>query len=252
MNNYIISLTTIPTKFDSLYITIDSLVCQTVLPSKIVINIPRKYSFRMNNSEIPLEKIKNFMDKYSKFNVCINFVDKDYGPGTKLLGLLNSSILDNYDISNTYVILVDDDVVYKHYMIELFDNDIKSNNTELASFCVYDFHTIKIGQGVDGILIKLSALNHFLLYYKLIEEHDYIHYHDDFYISYYFHLLNKDIQPIYPPDWVIYYTHYDSFIDSLYTIEGKYSRKNLNDRIFEILNDLNQRGGFDNLKQLDK
>lgn len=251
MNNYIVSLTTIPSKFDDLYITIDSLVCQTVIPCKIVINIPRKYNFRMNNSEIPSDKLNDFIDKYSKYNVCINFLDKDYGPGTKLLGLLNSSIINNYDISNTYIILVDDDVVYKHYMIEHFEKCIISNNAEVASFFVYDYYNLKIGQGVDGFLIKLSALNHFLLYYNLIKDFDYIHYHDDFYISYFFHLINKNIEYIQLDQCLIYYIHSTTFVDCLNNIDGKYSRHNSQENIFNIVNDLNKNGDFDHLKKLN-
>lgn len=251
MNNYIVSLTTIPTKFDNLYITIDSLVCQTVLPSKVVINIPKTYNFRMGNSEIPSDKLNVFIEKYSKYNVYINLLDKDYGPGTKLLGLLNSSIINDLDISNTYIILVDDDVVYKHFMIEHFEKCIISNNAEVASFFVYDFNKVKIGQGVDGFLIKLSTLNHFLLYYNLIKELDYINYHDDFYISYFFHLINKSIEYIRLDQCVIYYKHSNTFIDCLNDIQGKYSRDNLQENIFNILNDLNKNGCFDNLKQLN-
>jgi hypothetical protein len=205
----------------------------------------------MDNSEIPSYKIKNFIDKYSIYNVCINFLDKDYGPGTKLLGLLNSSILNNYDISNTYIILLDDDVVYKHFFIETFEKSIKSNNAEVASFYVYEYNGIKIGQGVDGFLIKLNTLNHFLVYYNLIKGFDYIHYHDDFYISYFFHLINKNIEYVRLYQCVIYYKHENTFIDSLVNIAGKYSRNNLNENIFTIFDGLNQEGYFNYLKQLN-
>jgi hypothetical protein len=179
-------------------------------------------------------------------------LDKDYGPGTKLLGLLNSSIINDYDISNTYIILVDDDVVYKHYMIEHFEKSIISNNAEVASFFVnYDYYNLKIGQGVDGFLIKLSALNHFLLYYNLIKDFDYIHYHDDFYISYFFHLINKNIEYIQLDQCVIYYTHSNTFVDALIDIKGQYSRENLQHNLFNILNDLNKNGDFDHLKKLN-
>ncbi len=56
MNNYIVSLTTIPSKFDNLYITMDSLINQTMLPSKIILNISKIYNFRFNNLEISSKK----------------------------------------------------------------------------------------------------------------------------------------------------------------------------------------------------
>ena len=43
VNNYIVTLTTIPSKFDNLHLTIDSIINQTMLPSKIIINIPKTY-----------------------------------------------------------------------------------------------------------------------------------------------------------------------------------------------------------------
>jgi len=256
MNNYIVSLTTIPSKFDNLHLTIDSILRQSILPKKIVINIPKIYNFRMNNSEISLDKINEFIDKYSKFNVYINLIDKDYGPGTKLLGLLNSSMIDTHNDSNTYIILVDDDVIYKPFMIEHFDNNIKSNNIEVASFYVYDLDTIKmgigneiiqIGQGVDGFLIKLSALDKFLTYYNLIQEQDYINYHDDFYISYFFYLIKKEIYYI-QLGCIVYDKHPHTYIDALYHLRGKYSRDNLNNKIYNIVTELNRNGCFDFLK----
>ena len=43
MNNYIVSLTTIPTRINFIEKTIKSLVEQTLKPSKIILNIPKKY-----------------------------------------------------------------------------------------------------------------------------------------------------------------------------------------------------------------
>jgi hypothetical protein len=43
-NKYIVSLTTIPAKFDNLYLTVDSIINQTILPDKIIINIPKIYN----------------------------------------------------------------------------------------------------------------------------------------------------------------------------------------------------------------
>jgi hypothetical protein len=133
-------------------------------------------------------------------------------------------------------------------MIEHFDNNIKSNNIELGSFYVYDFKGIQIGQGVDGFLIKLNTLDKFLPYYNLIQEQDYINYHDDFYISYFFHLIKKDIYYVKLPNCVIYDTHADTYIDALYRLEGKYSRDNLNNKVYNIFTDLNINGCFDFLK----
>ena len=250
MNNYIISLTTIPSRFEQMYKTIDSIISQTFLPSKIIVNIPKLYNFRYDNCEISMDRINDFINNYSKFNVIVNLLEEDYGPGTKLLGLLNSNIMGTIDIknTNTYIILVDDDDIYKPYMIEYFDKEIKSHNTEIASFNVYGYNNIKIGQCTDGFLIKLNILDKFLDYYRIIKDQDYIKYQDDLYISYYFYLLNKTIEYIkLPNNCLIYEPHSNSSIDALFKIQGKYSRQNVNDTSYVILNKLNENGYFKNI-----
>ena len=244
-NNYIISLTTIPSKFDNLYLTIDSIINQTITPNKIIINIPKIYSFRMNNSKIDINKINDFMSKYSKNNCIINFLDEDYGPGTKLLGLLNSNIIKSFDKSNTYIILVDDDLIYKPYMIETCDKEIKSKNIEVGSFYVSEHKKIKIGQGADCYLMKLNKLNKFLDYFNVIRENDYVKYHDDYYISFYFYLLNMNIHYIRPPNnCLIYDTHDKTYIDALSRISGKYNQIKLSDKIHDLLIDLKKKSYF--------
>jgi GT2 family glycosyltransferase len=242
-NKYIVSLTTIPSKFDNLHLTIDSIVNQTVLPDKIIVNIPNVYNFRMNSTSISEDKINDFVDKYP--NVIVNRLDQDFGPGTKLLGLFHSNLIE--PDNNTYIVLVDDDLVYKPYMIEYFDNYIKQNpNIEIASFYVYNHEHINVGQGADGFFIKQNTLTHFLQYYNEIKEEDYIHYHDDFYISYYFHLIDKQIRFIQPPHHcLIYDLSINSDIDALRLLEGKYSRGNLNAKSTEILNNLKNNKRFD-------
>ena len=176
----------------------------------------------------------------------INIIEKDFGPGTKLLGLLNSGFMEYKD--DTYIILMDDDLIYKPYMIEYFDNYIKSNpNIEVASYFVYNHDSIQIGQGADGFFIKQNILSHFLQYYNVIKDEDYINYHDDFYISYFFYLIKKEIYYI-QLNCIVYDKHPHTYIDALYHLTGKYSRDNLNNKIYNIVTELNKNGCFDFLK----
>jgi hypothetical protein len=217
---------------------------------KIIVNIPKIYNFRMNNSIISEEKINNFIDKYSKFNVVINFLNKDYGPGTRLLGFLNSenNYILNYDLQKTFLVLLDDDVIYKPYTIEYFNNYVikNINISEIFSYDVYNYKNIQIGQSVDGFFIKLNILDKFLDYYNVIKDQDYVNYQDDMYMSYYFYLINKSIKHILPPNNSLIYNMHDyTFVDALCQINDKYSRHNVNDKSFEILNSLNKNGYFD-------
>lgn len=247
MTAYILSLTTTPVRFDNLYITIDSILNQTLVPYKIVINIPRKYTFR-SELEIPIDKINDFMDKYSGQNVIINMIDIDYGPGTKLLGLLNSDLVKDFN-PETFIIIIDDDHIYKPRMIEYFHDRRLKYKFDVASNYNYNHNGIKVAQGANGFFIKLKYLNNFVKYYDLIKDQDYINYHDDYYISYYFYLINKIIFSMKTPYGCGTYDHHtNADITALSKLDGKYERENLNLKSYEILNELNKNGLFDFLK----
>ena len=244
MDKFIFSLTTIPNKFDKLYLTIDSLINQTIKPEKIIVNIPRKYSLRFKTS-IDNSKIIEFNKKYENKNVIINLLDNDYGPGTKLLGIFNNNLI-NLNDKNTYIILVDDDNIYKPNMIEYFINYKKVNtNCEVASYHLYPLMGIRIGQGADGFFIKSTELNKFIKYYNIIKNFDYINYHDDFYISYFFHLKKTKI----------YYIRFNNGLESVWdshnninalsSLSGKYERYNLQKNVYFILLDLSNKNKFD-------
>jgi hypothetical protein len=106
----IITLTTIPPRLPHLYITIDSLLSQTILPDLIIINIPIKYNNYGNDFALPdcLNNARIYINR------CI-----DYGPGTKLLGIYNSDIYNNMN-DDDIIIAVDDDRTYNNKLIEHF------------------------------------------------------------------------------------------------------------------------------------
>ena len=102
MNNYIVSLTTIPTRINFIEKTIKSLVEQTLKPSKIILNIPKKYNFRFKGS-LDYSIVKKKLGKY-KNDVIINNITEDYGPGSKILGLLENKILkDEHTLSLIHI-----------------------------------------------------------------------------------------------------------------------------------------------------
>ena len=229
----------------------DTIVRQTILPVKIILNIPKVYNFRMKNLEISDEKLNAFLERYAKYNVCINRLENDFGPGTKLLGLLTTDILKTIDMTDMYIVLVDDDLIYKPYMIEHVNNCINANRAiEVASYITYTRYNICIGQGADGFFIKYSLLNKFLEYYNCIKDQPYVNYHDDFYISYYFNLLNKRIEYIAPPNNCLIYEHQQNWdTDALSKLTGEYEREGLNYKISNILRSLKEKGEFNCLNK---
>jgi hypothetical protein len=166
------------------------------------------------------------------------------------LGLIKSKII-KLDSKDTYIVLVDDDLTYKPYMLEYFDKYNKKyydNKLRAASYYCLNMHEVTIGQGADGFFIKLELLNKFEDYYDIIKKYDYINYHDDYYISYYFYLKQIPINYIKPPyDSLIYSKETSSNIDALMFIQDKYNRINLNNQIYKILGELKNEGKFDNI-----
>jgi hypothetical protein len=134
-------------------------------------------------------------------------------------------------------------------MIEYFDKYVESNaNVVSASYCVYyvDTHNIHMGQGVDGFLIRCDMLNHFMEYYTKIKDNSYVRYHDDFYISYYFYLKNIYLHPVTSPFNTPIYEVTDSCkIDALSRLEGTYSRRELNIKLYDIFAEFTRQGMFD-------
>lgn len=240
---YIFSLTTIPDKFENIYHTIDSLLNQSITPYKIYIHIPTSYTLRFHGSSVSEEKIQNFIEKYNKYdNIFLNFCEFDYGPGTKLLGLLLNN---EFDLSedNTFICLVDDDLIYKSNMLEIFD---KNNNfSSISSFYSYQVFQVNVAQGADCIFIPPSKLNLFLKYFDIFKHNLFILFHDDIYISYYFYLLNLKIEKI--GNETIYFNT-DNYTHALHLLTGKYERQYLNYSIYHILENYHYHSFFTFLK----
>lgn len=238
-----ISLTTIPSKFRFLHPTINSLLNQTVQPAHIIINIPRQYSFRFDRS-IPETDIATFMERYGHANLSVNRIDHDYGPGTKLLGLLENNFVGCL-AEGSHLVLVDDDVIYDPGMLEMFCDAIEQEQARFASFRRYWINNIPIGQGVDGFLIDTGLLDRFPEYYDVIKNEDYVTYHDDLYVSYFFFLSGIELTFI---PFKSYRFRHLGWIDALSSIEGKYSRENVRNKAIDILDGLNRHNKFDFLK----
>ena len=178
MLNFCVSLTTIPSRFKQVRLTIDSLAKQTQKPEKIFLNIPYNYQ-RFPGQVISTEHL----DELSNFkNLEIVRCD-DFGPGTKLLGSINN--LEKY----SHVVLVDDDHVYQKDMFEIFFNEVLKNPDNAYSFCVYEIEDLKVGQGADGFMINTNHLKNVLLFFNnYVKKNKSLFFNDDLWISIY---LNK-------------------------------------------------------------
>lgn len=246
-SNLFVSLTTIPSRLSSLWKTIDSLLAQTINPTRIVVNIPRQYTLRFLRQPVDECLVQLLVDRYaSNPTVVIHRTDRDNGPGTKLIGFLvwkqsqdpQSLVHDE----NSFVVLVDDDVVYKPEFLSGFVPHLDS--CMAASYCVNSYpvkradgtsYNFIAGQGRDGFVIQLPCLYAFIHYYNIFISSRAINLHDDFFTSFYLLLQKIPIKPIVfgGNGELVYEAHTE--IDSLHDLPGEFSRDNIIKRSISLL-----------------
>ena len=105
----IISLTTIPPRMNLLGDTLASLLAQSLVPDRIVLNIPKRY----RRPEFVYDTLPSL-----PVGVDLEIADLDYGPATKLLPLLRSC--NGQDVN---IIFCDDDRIYPiNWLSNLIEN----------------------------------------------------------------------------------------------------------------------------------
>ena len=104
-SNVYVSLTTTPGRLANLLPTLNSLLQQTLVPDKIILNIPKVFKKTGQLYLVPSE-----LHKFPRLllNSCV-----DYGPATKLLPTLQ--LLND---PTTIIVTVDDEYIYPDSMIE--------------------------------------------------------------------------------------------------------------------------------------
>ncbi|RED97996.1 hypothetical protein C7460_111138 [Marinoscillum furvescens DSM 4134] len=106
-SNAVISLSVLPARFKHFEPTLNSITDQSLLPEKIVINLPRYFKRDKTNYEIP-DYVKNHP------LIHINWIEEDLGPATKIL-----PTMDLYkDDPDKLIIVLDDDQIYPKGMVE--------------------------------------------------------------------------------------------------------------------------------------
>jgi len=175
-----VSISTIPQRLKNINESIDSLLNQTKKPDKIFINIPYKY--KRFNETIEDVQIPKFDNKIVEITRC-----EDYGPGTKLLGSLDKLKKDSL------VILADDDLFYKNYMVEKFFYFYSKKPDNAYSYYVYPIKNFPVGQGADGFAINTNSLSGIKFFYdKIVRNYNELFLNDDLWISYFLYFIKKN------------------------------------------------------------
>ncbi|MDA3885290.1 MAG: hypothetical protein PF638_06810 [Candidatus Delongbacteria bacterium] len=204
----IVSFTTLPSRIVNLKKTINSLLNQTILPDEIVISIP-ELSVREKKKYIIPEFINKIIEKNKNSNyfiktpkITILKSDKDWGPATKFIPILQREFENNND--DVVFVIVDDDQIYQRTMIsnfikyhKKFPNAILCNRGRcLDESFIYSNSKVVLGPKLDQVreVDIITGVGGYLLTLKLIDESlwdykgapDGAFYMDDIWLSGYF------------------------------------------------------------------
>jgi len=123
----IITLTTIPSRLNNIGYTLKSLLNQTIQADEIVVSLPLN-SIREKSENDPYimnDTLKNFIKEH---NITVYRCSKDYGPATKIIGVLERQIpLNLSENVEPLIITVDDDKFYINTLVEQLLNGWKRN-----------------------------------------------------------------------------------------------------------------------------
>lgn len=170
---YVVSLTTIPSRINEIKPTIDSLKAQILRPQKIIVNIPKRYE-RFGTS---ITKFPEFLENDPM--VQINIIEEDYGPATKMLGMLNLDIP-----PNTIVLVCDDDAEYGRFWSCTLLKGILLNPSKISCVCAPRNLTAIFGNGGWGFYRKIvDKISIMKSYYKNKNSCNFVD--DDFFTSYF-------------------------------------------------------------------
>ena len=174
---FCITLTTIPSRLNTIHKTIESIQHQTLKPNKIFLNIPYEY-YRFPGITISNEELINLESDLVEINRC-----EDFGPATKIMGSLNK--VKNFDCA----IIVDDDHVYNEKMCQIFISEFEKEKMNY-SYYIQKIFDINMAQCADGFLINSKYLNDIRKFYDLyVKQNKNMFLDDDLWISIYLQII---------------------------------------------------------------
>ncbi len=169
-----VSLTTIPSRMGGLRRCIASLEAQTLLPERIFLCVPHAY--RRFETPDPLPFAASDLGKSVEIIRCT-----DDGPGTKILGSLDRVPME----PGVLLVLVDDDASYAPHMLETFAESFRARPDAAASFYVYRYRGLDVGQGNDGFALPARTLGGLKDFHASIASNRHVLFVDDLWISFY-------------------------------------------------------------------
>jgi hypothetical protein len=179
----VISITSLPSRIGRIRPCLESLLSGSVRPDKILIPLPA-YSVRQGCTYSLPDFLRS--DDFCNQIIEIVPVDRDWGPGTKLIGALNAIP------PACYLVLADDDVQYRRNFIEGIINAQMRDHSASYSYYTYRAGGLTVGQGCDGFSFWSPNVFDVTSFAKKHVYETNLFFHDDFWISFY--LASKGIR----------------------------------------------------------
>lgn len=191
----IVSLTSIPSRFDKLGPILESLTRQTC--HEVWLNIPRKYNrFPEWDGQVP---------EFSHPKVVLNRDCDDFGPGTKFIGPALKLLPDDL------IVYVDDDTAYDDRLVT---NLLKWHQTDtksawgLSGFTFENYFKgqfprqhgapLDVLEGYGSVIVKADWIQKILP--EFMELRDEAKFADDIVLSNLLHGLNINLRTVFAPD----------------------------------------------------
>jgi len=209
---FVISLTTIPSRFKYLNALFSSINRQVLKPDKVILNIPHIYNrFKKFN----IEELSYLSYPFLEINRC-----NDFGPATKIIPTLEK--VKDEDI----ILFIDDDRIPDFMFTNRFIENHKSNPDKCIAGLKYYEPKIKnyMILGCGGVLIKRKMFeNH--KYNDILKKCPHSFYVDDIVLSMLLIKNNIEVESLdYDPRRARYEKN-----DDLYSEKGNFERFKSND-----------------------
>ena len=223
MTKFIVHFTTFPPRSQFISKTIESWMNQTYPIEKIVISLTRDC----------------LLPDYKNDKVFYQYVDKDYGPATKIIGALKY-YQDNPEFCNEkYFIIGDDDLYYRKEVCEIYNNKYDKFPDRCLTFFKKEERLPNILhiQGADSYVLpplffqKVSLDIYKIFLEKCFKECPESYYQDDYLISFFLSKIGIQVENI--VDRVSY--NQVLYIDELHLHKDVHSRER---KTIEYLSDI--------------
>lgn len=222
----IVCITTLPSRIGLLRPTLESLLSGQKLPQAIRIIVPDRPLRETAEYAIPPFLLDT---AFHGGLVEIVKVERDWGPGSKLLGGLQS-------ITEPSVLVVaDDDVRYRADFLQGLWEAQHANHHVSFSYYTYRVGGITIGQGCDGFSFWTPNLDGIFDFFDRHVNGTDIMFHDDFWISFFLAAEGISIESLgHKLDGGLIYEQVHE-INALRHLDGALVREDLNRRGYAML-----------------